>query len=389
ASHLAFTALLDDTPGIDGSSVADDSGIYLHDGITVHELVREGDLVPGGDGRFGRFEDAVTSAVPWPALNDRDEVAFRLRLTHTDSDRDNGIYLAAPGALIEVAREGDAFEDASFASFDDPALNNGGIVAFLTELAVPTDDAPGLFEPGAGEGGGLPVLETALVMSDGIDFAVVAREGDALPGGTLLDIVFNNDPRGDVNGLSDSGVIVYKAIYDDGTNAINSWRPDLGWRNAGDGSWDDAGNWYMGLPPNPDLDVFLDPPGDVNVDGPGADTTVRSLALGNSTGRARLVLGSGILATLEGLTIGANGELVGGGALGGAVHNDGLVSVAAGTLLSMAGDVFNAATIHVGDGATIAFAGLYSGPGDIAGEGTARFGGGLAPGASPGLLNIA
>ncbi|MEQ8659982.1 MAG: hypothetical protein RLW62_04135 [Gammaproteobacteria bacterium] len=406
AGHLAFTALLDDTPGIDGSTTADDSGVYLHNGLAVRELVREGDPVPDGDGRFGRFQDAFSGAVPRPVFNDRDEVAFLTRLTHTAAERDNGIYVASPDAVVEVAREGDAIADATFWNFEAPVLNNSGIVAFLTTLAVapenagggpgtdlgfdnpPGDDEPP-FGPGDGEGGALPLLQTALVMSDGIDFAIVARQGETLPGGTLLDIEFNNEWRGDVNGLSDSGVIVYRARYDDFSTAINSWRPDIGWRHAGDGSWDDAGNWFLGLMPNAELDIVLDPAADTTVTGPAADTTVRSLALGHGAGPARLLLGSGALTTLEGLAIGANGELAGGGTLGGVVHNDGLVSVAAGTLLNVTGDIVNAASIALGDGATLAFAGLYAGPGEITGNGTARFGGGLAPGASPGLLTIA
>ncbi len=380
---IAFGALLRDTDGINGNSSADDSGIFVHDALGTRTLVREGDATPTGDARFGRFEDAFSGDIPRFAFNDLGEVAFEIALSDTSSDRNTGIYRASDDEILEIAREGDMLAGGTFAGFDGPALNNTGIVVFLAELVVGME---------VGGEGTFPILETTLVMSDGVDYAIVAREGEDLPGGTLLDIRFNNEWRGAANGLSDAGIVAYEAIYADGTRAINTWRPSLTWRQAADvesGSWDEPGNWFMGLPPSAAHDVNLDPDTHLTVQGPGADTSVRSLTLGQGAGTARLELGEGILEALDGTHIGANGILAGGGTLAGAVVNQGHVEVAAGTLLTLAGDFVNDNLVVLGDGATIAFGGRYSGTGGIAGNGTSSFGGGLAPGASPGLLSIA
>lgn len=383
AGAIAFSALLRDTAGIAGSTNADDSGVFVHDEQGTRGLVREGDATPSGDARFGRFEDAISGDVPRFVFNDRGEIAFAIRLTDTSSDRNSGIYRASGDEVLEITREGNTLAGGTFAGFDGPALSNTGIVVFLTDLAVGIE---------LGGEGAFPVLETALVMSDGIDYAVIAREGEDLPGGTLLDIGFNNEWRGPANGLSDTGVVAYQAIYADGTRAINTWQPSLTWRHAADveaGNWDDPGNWFMGLPPSAVHDVNLDPDTDLTVQGPGADTSVRSLTLGHGDGAARLELGEGMLEALDGTHIGANGVLAGGGMLGGPVLNAGHIEVAAGTLLTLDGDLVNDNAIVLAEGATIAFGGRYGGTGSIAGSGTSRFGGGLTPGASPGLLDIA
>lgn len=69
--QVAFIARLSGTNGIDGNSTADDSAIFAGSPGALAEIVREGDLLPDGTGRFGFFSDVFQGAGARPAFNDR------------------------------------------------------------------------------------------------------------------------------------------------------------------------------------------------------------------------------------------------------------------------------------------------------------------------------
>lgn len=388
-NDVAFSVLLRNTDGLpgtlfEGSSSVDDSAIYLQRaGGELIELVREGDLVPSGDARIGRLADALTGDIPRPTFNDNEQVAFRVELFDTATEGSSGIFIASPDDLEHIARTGEGYEEGTFAAFEQPALNNAGMAAFLAELNI------GVIQTEEGE---FPLLRTLLVVSDGDERATVVREGDVLNGETVFDIVFNNHPDGQTNGFSDNGVVAYKVRYESGIEAVLAWSPELFWRETIpdpnlEREWDDQANWRFGLDPGPVHDVTIAPESDTLVNGPAEDVTVKSLALGTD-GQVRLALGAGALGTLEGLHIGPNGVVEGGGTLEGAVENAGRVHVTPGLALDVYGAFINLGTVEVEAAAQVRFADRYAGDGDIIGAGLSIFAGELAPGNSPALLEI-
>lgn len=389
AGEVAFTARLRGTDGLPdtpfaGSSALDDSALYLvGENGEVHELAREGDPVTPGGERLGAFVDPFSGDGARPALNDAGEVAFRLRLFDEVNDSASGIFIADRDGLRQMVHSGDAYEDGFLASFDHPAINNLGMVAFQGELNV------GVIDSGEGP---TPLLQGLLMVSDGIDHATVVREGQQLNGETVFDISFNADPTRPTNGFDDNGRVTYLVTYASGRQAINVWTPRARWRGAfGDPdeerSWDDAGNWRFGMRPNAAHDADLSPVGGGTVLGPDADTTVNSLTLGGA-GATRMRLGSGVLGTVAGLAIAADGQLEGGGSVAGTVDNGGRIVVDAGLALDFNGDVVNRGEIEVNTGGTLRFAQGYAGAGPITGAGLTLFDGELSPGESPALLSI-
>lgn len=360
---IAFTGVM---RAENGFSIPNDSGLYTIDGTSVTEIVREGQFTPDDTAIFRNFASTTTGGTPRPALNDLGQVAFAIDLDIPGSSiRSSGVFRASDDELIEIAREDDNYEDGTLFNFADPALNNDGLVAFYANLNVGTENGPE---------GPFVISEDILIISDGEDYATVAREGQEIGGRTIQDIFFNSVTTGIENGLSDSGIVAYSVRYTDGTRAVNAWRPQLGWRSAaGDGIWDDEANWFFNMAPNFASDVQIDSDTDVVLQGPSADTEVNSLSFGNGAGNVSFVAGLGSIVTSEGINIGENGTLQigedGDFLIGGSVNSNGVV--------------------ELGDNSVLTIQGAFSGTGPINGAGgTTVFDGQLAPGNSPGLLII-
>lgn len=349
-----------------GFAIQNDSGLYTTNGTSVTEIVREGQLTPDGSATFGNFASTSTGGLPRSPLNDLGQIAFSVELNVPGSSiRSSGVYRASDSELIEIARQDDNYEDGTLFQFADPALNNDGLVAFHAHLNVGT---------GNGSEGPFVISDEILIISDGEDYATVARAGQEVGGRTIQEIFFSNVSTGIANGLSDSGIVAYAVRYTDGTRAVNVWRPQLGWRSAaGNGIWDDEANWFFNMAPNFASDVQIDTETDVVLQGPSADAEVNSLSFGHSTGNVSFVAGVGSIVTSEGVNIGENGTLQigedGDFLIGGAVNNNGVV--------------------ELGDNSLLTIQGAFSGAGPINGAGgTTVFDGQLAPGNSPGLLVI-
>jgi len=176
AGQTAFTGSL--------TSTGNDSGIFLEGGGSGLALVaRGGDAAPG-IGAGVNF----TSFPSFPVLNGAGQTAFVGNFVGTgvDSSNRSGVFSEGGGSgLALVARRGDAAPGTgagvNFGSFGRPALNGAGQTAFLgflTGTGVDSINDSGIFSEGGGSG-----------------LALVAREGDAVPGtGAGVNFGFFGEP---------------------------------------------------------------------------------------------------------------------------------------------------------------------------------------------------
>ena len=376
---VGFAATLRDE---DGFVVANDSGLYTSNGSSETEIVREGQSTPDATATFMNFASESVGSVPRSPFNTQGQFAFTVDLQLNGAGQSQGVFRASDSELIEVARRDDGYEDGTLRNFSNPALNNHGVMAFTAELVL---------EIVSGPEGDYAVTEEVLILTDGVDYVTVAREGQMFNGKELQDIIFNVDPSGAANGLNDSATVTYEAIFTDASHAVHVWRAQLGWRSAaGDGLWDDADNWFLGNAPSFASDVLLDLANPADVQGPAQDIDIHSLSMGGAGGMVRLILGAGALNTEDGMTIGVNGTLSGSGDLGGHVSNQGLIEVPDAGVLNIDGDLVNNGGVELGSNAQLILSGQLSGSGDITGvDGQVQVNGGLAPGNSPGLMSVA
>jgi hypothetical protein len=124
AGQVAFLAFLGGTSG----GTADDRAIFRGNGGTLTQIVREGQTAPGGIGAF--------SAVSPPDLNDAGQTSFLASL----STGGNGIYRGDGGAPVQIAREGQAVPGGNgtivnLSGFGTPPLSDAGSVVFRATLA--------------------------------------------------------------------------------------------------------------------------------------------------------------------------------------------------------------------------------------------------------------
>jgi hypothetical protein len=147
-------------------------GTFLTDGATTVSIARDNTLAPGG-GSFTFFD--------MPAINDGGQVAFVAEMA--DGPADFGIFRGDGRSLTAVFLSNQAAPGgATFQDFGDPAINNRGQVAASALLSGP--DPNGLF------------------VGDGDHTVAIALEGQPAPkGGTyrgiFADPITLND-RGDV-----------------------------------------------------------------------------------------------------------------------------------------------------------------------------------------------
>jgi len=374
---LGFAATLRDGGGM---AISNNSGLYTVAGGAPTLIVREGQLTPDGTASFLNFASEFNGDIPRSPFNDLGQFAFTVDL-QVGGVQSIGVFRASESELIEIARRGDIYEDGTFGNFDDPALTHNGLVAFTASLVVDTIIGPE---------GPVVISDEILVLTDGQDFVTVARGGQMIDGKELISIQFSSSPIVGQNGLSESGIVAYKASYANGTRGINIWRAQPGWRSsANDGNWDDENNWFLGMLPKAASDVVLDTENNVDVQGPSGPTELNSLSLGNGTGMTRLFIGAGSITTSEGILINANGAMVGAGVLAGPVHNQGAIDITAGGMLELSDDVINDGIITLAAGSQLTLSGAYSGSGIINGsDGLTIFNAALSPGNSPSLLPI-
>jgi hypothetical protein len=115
---------------------ADDRALLWGDGSELVEIVREGELAPGGDGRFASFGQEI--------INNAGEVAFIGELRQTASGAvEYGLFVFRAGEIVSIARTGQPLAGStieSIAQLQDGRMhsrgfNNLGELAFQVELA--------------------------------------------------------------------------------------------------------------------------------------------------------------------------------------------------------------------------------------------------------------
>jgi len=177
AGKAAFVARLANTSG--GSS--DDSAIYsTSTGGQLTQIVREGQNVPGGNGKFGQLSFAELTHV---VLNKSGQVVFYADLTGTigGSSDNSGVYRGNGNTLTKIARAGDGVLGGgtllNFCCDTSPDPNDSGEVVFRS------------FNNYAGFG------KFAILKGSGGPLAEIARIGDAIPGDNDTFNTFNGYNR--------------------------------------------------------------------------------------------------------------------------------------------------------------------------------------------------
>ncbi len=333
-----------------GESSTPSSGLYVASRSSeIIEVVREGQLAPDGSATFLRFR---SGDVGQPSFNDLDQFAFWARVGTGVQSPPRAVFRASASEVIELAREGENYEGGMLQTLRNPGLNNEGLVLIEGVLNLGTMPGP---DPDDGDN---VILEDVLILTDGVDYATVARAGQEVSSQTIGSI--------DRFYINDYGTIIVQVRYREGPSAILKWRPRLGWRSAaGDGPWDDPTNWSFSQVPGLDSNVVVDAASDVRVEGPGADVWINSLWLGHGAGQVTFALHEGSIATSEGLIIGPNG----------------ILAIADNNIAALSGPVINDGVIQIGDKGQLVLEHLLGGSGQVTGtNGTLVMEGGIAPG---------
>lgn len=182
--------------------------IYRADGEAGPvKIAMEGDAAPGGAGTFDSFEP--------PAINDQGRVAFRATIAGAAKGYQllHGIFLAdGEGELVQVAREGQALPDGagSIVTLQMPAFNDAGDAAFAAKVT----DANG--RPGV----------AIFFFNDSLGLVSVASKGEPLLGSTITTLDFTIPTNGAPlygSGLNDAGRVAYAFALADGRRGIAVW----------------------------------------------------------------------------------------------------------------------------------------------------------------------
>ena len=245
------------------SASSDDTSISITTGSsTLFAQINEGGLVPDGNGEYG---DLITSGSNPVASNTNQQVALRVTLTNTVGGGSDNSAIVRSGGNVIIAREGQAVSGGGTISgltstTRNPVISQSGQVAFLTALL---NTPNGSFDNQAiyrGSGGFLSQIAREGQNAPGAPgtFGTLSRPNDinvlnqvvfeaALTGtlngsleseaiyrgsgGTPTEIVRENDPAPDGNGvfnsfssaafLNDTGQVVLSAGLRD-TSGVNT-----------------------------------------------------------------------------------------------------------------------------------------------------------------------
>jgi len=306
-------------------------GIFRGDGETLTAIVSESDLVQAGT------TDYLSRRLGPLHLNEVGQVAFRA-IIGTLPDRIFG------GRLAIVRGDGDHITTLAGGSYDGIALNNGGQVASITQIAATRKEAIWVTDATstkeiAHQGEVVPGGDGTFATFQ-FGFKVTFNWGCAscppsvsrpLPGATpnfahlaltdtgtvmfraalagalwgtdddqgvylgdpkeLLRVVRRGDPLAGSTvryllafkpHLNRHGQVAYQVELADGRDGIFLFTPRLHWRaNAGaNGAWDDPTNWTVGLNPGAPHPVFITPASGLTVTGPSAPVTIAALTVG-------------------------------------------------------------------------------------------------------------
>lgn len=356
SGQLAFQATLRNTSG----GTNDDSGVYVHDGTMLLSRARENGSVPEGNGTLAGFGE--------PNMSASGQVAFQASLRNTSGlgTDDSGIYLQNGTTLINIARENATVPEGNgkFATFGNPVVNSNGQVAFQATLRNTnggSNNDSGIYlhngsalvniarENSASFGGlkaplGDPLLNAnglvaffagpsgtgGIYLADSVEFISIIHIGDFF--GTLgtvtglSPLTSSGGEDGRPASLDDLGRLTFRVTFSNSDERVVRSTPWLFWRSAVGGQWDTANNWTLGLRPSAPHDVSINPTNNLTVVGPTAAVNVRTLEVGGGIGIATLALQNGGNINAEHSDIRANGVLIGNGAISGNFTNSGRIA---------------------------------------------------------------
>ena len=297
-------------------------------------VARTGGFAPDG----GTFTFVQQSAV---YINDANQVVFSAATTTSGA-----LFRADGAALTELARVGDLMPDGNGRFGPDfnglvssSGLAQGGQVVFHTTL---TGTANGAAD------------DSAIILTDGLERVVAAREGQARDGSTIATLVREvYVDTGSTNMLNDHGQVTYHAALADGRQAIYVYTPDLHWRQRSEGTWDTPWAWTLSLRPGAPHRVIIDPDFDGVLLGPSSTAGVRALEVGsplkNAVATLRLSAG-GALNVSETMTVHPKGvvDLMDGALSALSYQNNGVTRLRGGSLGG--GQVVNRGTLAYDSG---------------------------------------
>ncbi len=325
SGQVAFFTSLSNTP----NGGFDNQAIYRGNGGFLTQIVREGQTVSGGNGKFGSLSRPND-------INTLNQVVFSATITGTlgGTIDNSALYRGSGGTPTEIARENNAAPDGNgvFSNFSSTTfLNNTGQVVFrgfLRDTAGVTTDDSGIF------------------IGDGQEVIRVAREGQALAGSTVGTVSLASAQKtGGNSPINDFGQVAFQAILVNGDQGVFLFTPELHYRRTFSSSWDSASNWTVGIKPAGLHDVVIDPAASVTVNGPGSDIAIKSLQIGGGTGIATLDLQAGsVIAPSSGsLDIRSTGVLTGDGTINAAISNAGTIAA---DNLTVVGNITSTGTIN-------------------------------------------
>jgi len=110
--------------------------------------------------------------------------------------------------------------------------------------------------------------------------------------------------------LNDNNELVFEVAYMSGNDRIIRFIPDLHYRAAASGQWSVSNHWTLGILPDAQYNVLIDPPTGLTVNGPRLPTTVRMLTIGATGGGiATLNLDDEDITATFGAVVTGNGHL--------------------------------------------------------------------------------
>ncbi|MGQ8364301.1 DUF7453 family protein [Glaciecola sp. 1036] len=377
-NNVAFVSRIADS---DGFAVTNGTGLFFYNGMSISPVVMEGQSTPDGAATFGAFVQLSGGSNISPAFNDLDQTAFDITILTEDGHQLQGIFLASTDEIIEVARRHDIYDDGTLQYFQDPLINNNGLVLFQADLAT---------QEVIGDEGSYFITDDILIITDGVHYQTVARQGDEVNGKVIKDITINYQSYGTANAFSDKGSVAYRVQYEDFTYGIHVWKPDFGWRNdASTGSWDDITNWNFAGFPDASSDLVFAFDQDIIIQGPSADTSLNSLEIGGGAGQIQLDLVGSQFTVNEPIVIQTGSILSGYGNLEATIENDGSISVPQDQILTVLGNLINTGEISVESGSQLIINGDYSGSEHILGQGLVSLNGSVDLGENPNLIQVA
>lgn len=231
AGDVAFSARLRNTDGLPdtpfaGSTALDDSALYLaRANGTLLQLAREGDEVSPGGARLGALADAFSGDVPRPSLNDDGAVAFRAGLFDVVPEAGTGIFIAAADGLTKSRAAVPLMTTACSAASN--TRSSTGAAWWRSRPRSPSAKSTAK----KARSRSMKPCWWCPMASISPPWRAKAMCSMATSCSTSTSTPI---PTGPANGFDDVGRVAYQVIYASGARAINVWTPRALWRGSFD-----------------------------------------------------------------------------------------------------------------------------------------------------------